>query len=177
MSIIACQNKILTFTDEKMVGGQIFNKWPENAAEVALFWSQVWEAMVSDMIGPPILVAEQLALSVEAWRSTMELLVTPPDPMAPTAGILALSAAAMAAFPALALAIAPSIFIPPIPPAALSVLLLPAMAPFSIPPFSLAPEPVGPAAAFAGTLAAWILTVQYSVVPVPPTPVAIVLAP
>lgn len=165
MGTLAAQNQILTFSDEDELGGQTFNKFPETTAEVAQFWSEVWFACIEDLIAPPITAPP--AASKATWASTMEALVTVPG-----GGIAALDAAAVAAFPALAAAIAPNLINLP-PPAPFTAILTPALAPFVIAGTS---DPIPPAAAFAGALSSWIATAKFTP-PGPPAPAPFQVAP
>ncbi len=151
MGTVAAQNQLLTFSDAQEVGGQTFNKFPDDPAEVAQFWSEVWFASVENLAAPPITAPP--TASKATWASVMEPLVT-----VPFGGIAALSAAAVAAFPGLAASILPNlIFLPP--PAPFSAILIPALAPFVIAGIG---EPVAPANVYATAIATWVATAQFT---------------
>ena len=164
MGVVAAQNEVLTFSDEKEIGGQIFNKFPEDPAEVAEFWSNAWFEAIQDM-APPIVLPPTGSQAV--WASTMEPLV-----QVPGGGIVALDAAANAAFAAMIGpgGMGPNLIIAPPPP--FTSVLAGALAPF----IAGTTDPVGPAAAFAGAFLAWLAQGTWSV-PGPPVPVPFVMKP
>lgn len=165
MGVQASTEKILTFTDEKEVGGQTFNKFPENPSEVAQFWSEAWFEAVKDLTAPPIVAPPEA--SKAAFAGAMESLVTVPG-----GGIAALSAAAVAAVPALAASIAPNLIAVP-PPAPFAAVLAGVMAPFVI---AGTTDPVAAATAFATAIATWVATAQWTP-PGPPAPAPMGVAP
>ena len=162
MGVIAAQNELLTFSDEKQVGGQIFNKFPVTPAEVATFWSDVWFDAVVDMI-PPLTLPP--LISKATWKTVMEPLVAVPG-----GGIAALDAAANAAFLALAPAMVPNLIITPPPP--FTSVLVGALAPFIIG----TTDPVAPALAFATAFLTWLAMGTWSI-PGPPVPLPFVMKP
>lgn len=164
MGLQAAADQILTFTDEDEVGGQTFNKFPENDAEAAEFWSEVWFELVKDLAAPVVVIPPDP--SKEAWASAMEPLIP-----VPVGGLAAFDAAALAAFPLLAASIAPNLIAVP-PPAPLLALITAALAPFIIG----TTDPVGPAVATAGAFKAYVETAQWTP-PGPPAPVAFSVAP
>ena len=164
MGTMAAANEILTFSDEGEVGGQTFAGFPGDDAAVATAWAAVWAALVGDLIAPAI--AAPPSASESTWQATMEPLVAVPN-----GGIAALSAAAVASFPLLAAAIAPNLIVLP-PPAPLDALLTPALAPF----IAGSTDPIAPANATAGALAAWVITATWTA-PGPPAPLPFQVAP
>lgn len=147
-------NKILTFTDEDEVGGQTFNKFPENDAEAAQFWSEVWEELVKDLLKPA--PSTTVAASKSAWASTMEPLVS-----VPVGGLAAFDAAALAAFPILVSAFPTSGIIPVPPPSPLLPLITAGLAQF----ITGTTDPVGPAEATAGAFKDWVELATFTIPP------------
>lgn len=158
MGAQAGTDELLTFSDEKEVGGQTFNKFPEDPAEVAEFWSNVWFEVVQDM-APPLILPP--TVSQATWKTTMEALV-----QVPGGGIAALDAAANAAFLTLAAAMAPNVIVAA-PPPFISV-LAGVLAPF----IAGTTDPVAPAVAFGIAFVAWLAQGTWSV-PGPPVPVPV----
>lgn len=152
MGVLACKEKILTFSDQTSAS---FVKFPEDDTEAAQFWSEAWFEAIKDLIAPPIALPP--VASKELFASTMM-------PEISKGGLVALSKAAVAAFPLLAAAIAPNVIASP-PPAPFLTVLAPAMAPF----IDGTTDTQGPALAFATALQTWIATGFWSV-PAPPAP-------
>ena len=164
MGIMDAANKILTFTDEAEVGGQPFNKFPEDDAEAAAFWSEVWFEVVKDLIAPPISVPPNPSKAL--WAATMEPLIAVPD-----GGLAAFDAAATAAFPALAASIVPNLIATPAAPPLLAAITA-ALAPF----IAGSEDPVGPAIATAGAFGAYVASAMWTA-PGPPAPAPFVVKP
>lgn len=169
MSVTLGAQQLLTFSDEEEVGGQTFNKFPESGAETAQFWALVWGAIAAGITAPAPPNPGILAASILAWENTQAPLSEPPTVHTPPpgTGIIAISAAATAAFASFASIAPPNVVTPP--PAPLAGILAGALAPFIIG----VTDPVAPAFALAGAVGTWIATATFTPPGGSPTPFAV----